>query len=395
MGLSDLRREMILAAIAEYDTMGRDAFLDTYGYGPARGYFLVHEGRRYDSKAIVGVAHRGVTGRPLLPEEFSGGRDTVARRLIRLGFEVTAPGLALGEHTIENLLMKIDSLRTDRSKLTDQPRRHQPLTLLWALGRAAQGEPRLETWARTSAEISSLIDTFGHGDDRPNPEFPVLRLFHDGLWELDESDVPPASTSTAQRWMRDHAPMGGLRPWVHTIVTQHADVRAQIVLHLLEVYFQGVDHEALLTAVGLSSASDAEVPLNDGSPSPQRRQSTTMRVIRDSVLAQQIKDLHGHHCQICGVRLRLPDGSYAEGAHIRPVGQPHNGPDEPGNILCLCPNDHVLFDRGGLTLTDDLLIFDEVAGQVRGSLRLAPQHVINIAHVAYHREAARQVPGRA
>jgi hypothetical protein len=213
-------------------------------------------------------------------------------------------------------------------------------------------------------------------------------LFHDGLWELDEPDVPSASTSSAQRWMRDHAPTGGLRPWVHSIVTHHSDVRAQIVLRLLEKYFRDEDHDALLTAVGLSSTSDAEMPLNGGSPTPQRRQSTTMRVIRDSALAQQVKDAHGHHCQICGVRLQLPNGSYAEGAHIRPVGQPHNGPDEPGNILCLCSNDHVLFDRGALTLTDDLLIFDEVAGQLRGNLRLAPQHTINIAHVAYHRESA-------
>ncbi|WP_405088335.1 HNH endonuclease [Microbispora sp. NBC_01389] len=162
------------------------------------------------------------------------------------------------------------------------------------------------------------------------------------------------------------------------------------MLRLLEKYFQGVDPDELLTAVGLVSTSEAEVSLNDGSPAPRRRQSTTMRLIRDSALAQQIKDVHGHHCQICGVRLRLPNGSYAEGAHIRPVGQPHNGPDEPGNILCLCPNDHILFDRGALTLTDDLQAFDEVTGQVKGDLRLAPQHMISITHVAYHRETARQ-----
>ncbi|WP_223167892.1 HNH endonuclease [Nonomuraea sp. SYSU D8015] len=210
---------------------------------------------------------------------------------------------------------------------------------------------------------------------------------------MDESDVPQASTSAAQRWMRDHAPTGGLRPWVYTIVTQHADVRAQIVLRLLSKYFQDVDHDALLTEVGLSSPSDTEVLLTDGSPAPQRRQSTTMRVIRDSVLVQQVKDLHEHHCQICGVRLQLPNGPYAEGAHIRPVGMPHNGPDEPGNILCLCPNDHVLFDRGALTLTDDLLVFDEVAGQIKGRLRLTPQHTINIEHVVYHREVARQITG--
>ena len=381
---------MILAALAEYDTMGRDVFLDTYGYKRARDYFLDHEGRRYDSKAIAGVAHRGVTGQPLLAKDFSGGRDTVARQLIRLGFKVSAPGLVIGQHTIETLLLKIDSLRTDKSKLTGQPRRHQPLTLLWALGRAVRDEPGLESWPRTRIEISSLIERFGHAGDRPNPEFPVLKLFHDGLWDLDQSDVPAASTSSAQRWMHDHSPTGGLRAWIRPIVVQHEDVRAQIVLRLLKKYFDGADHDALLTAVGLSGTADPETLLNDGSPAPERRQVTTMRVIRDSALAQQIKDLHGHRCQICGIRLRLPHGSYAEGAHIRPIGKPHHGPDEPGNILCLCPNDHVLFDRGGITITDDLQVFDELAAEIKGSLRLAPEHTINLAHVTYHRETARQ-----
>jgi hypothetical protein len=30
-------------------------------------------------------------------------------------------------------------------------------------------------------------------------------------------------------------------------------------------------------------------------------------------------------------------GRYAAGAHRRPVGSPHHGPDEVGNVLCQCP----------------------------------------------------------
>src|SRR5437868_7507283 len=145
--------------------------------------------------------------------------------------------MTLDQHTTEDLLSKIESLRTDRSRLTHQPRRHQPLTLLWAFGRAVQNEPRLEDWPRTRDQISALISDFGHADDQPNPEFPVLKLFRDGLWDLDQTDVPTASGSSAQRWMRDHAPTGGLRQWVHSTVTGHPDVRAQIVLLLLEKYF--------------------------------------------------------------------------------------------------------------------------------------------------------------
>jgi putative restriction endonuclease len=44
-------------------------------------------------------------------------------------------------------------------------------------------------------------------------------------------------------------------------------------------------------------------------------------------------------------------------AHIRPLGAPHNGPDVKENIIiCLCPNHHVLFDSGAITLADDLLV---------------------------------------
>ncbi|MDA0565329.1 HNH endonuclease [Streptomonospora sp. S1-112] len=74
--------------MAECDRLGRDTFLNHYGYKPARAYVVVHLGREYDSKAIVGVAHRYAGGRALRPAEFSGGEQTVGRRLRELGFDV-------------------------------------------------------------------------------------------------------------------------------------------------------------------------------------------------------------------------------------------------------------------------------------------------------------------
>lgn len=79
-------------AIAECDALGRDAFLEKYGFGEARSYYLSHEGRSYDSKAIVGAAHGYLPGRTALPpSEFSGGDKTVKARLTELGFKVEAP----------------------------------------------------------------------------------------------------------------------------------------------------------------------------------------------------------------------------------------------------------------------------------------------------------------
>ncbi|WP_353082776.1 hypothetical protein [Tessaracoccus lapidicaptus] len=89
MGLSDLTDPgAVMAAMREYDAIGRDAFLDKYGFKPARRYFLVHDGRRYDSKAIVGAAYGFQHGSPLLWDSFSGGEATVAPLLQALGFDV-------------------------------------------------------------------------------------------------------------------------------------------------------------------------------------------------------------------------------------------------------------------------------------------------------------------
>jgi len=58
MPLSDLTdRNAVLSAIAEYDSIGQSAFLAKYGFAPARRYQLQHDGRSYDSKAIVGAAY--------------------------------------------------------------------------------------------------------------------------------------------------------------------------------------------------------------------------------------------------------------------------------------------------------------------------------------------------
>lgn len=89
--LSELNDPLpVLRAIEEHDRLGEEAFLAKYGYGPARSYWLLHDGRRYASKAILGVAfgYRSPGARPLKASEFAGGESTVRRALTRLGFTV-------------------------------------------------------------------------------------------------------------------------------------------------------------------------------------------------------------------------------------------------------------------------------------------------------------------
>jgi predicted HNH restriction endonuclease len=84
---------------------------------------------------------------------------------------------------------------------------------------------------------------------------------------------------------------------------------------------------------------------------PERVLQETYRILRDTTLARNVKELHHYHCQICGETLKLGESTpYAEAHHIMPLGRPHNGPDVRGNILCVCPNDHVLLDYGSIKL---------------------------------------------
>lgn len=83
-------RKAVIDAIAECDRLGRDQFLALYGFKHAELYVLRYKGTEYDSKAILGVAHRfqfPARG-PLGYADFAGGKNHAARHLVRLGFEV-------------------------------------------------------------------------------------------------------------------------------------------------------------------------------------------------------------------------------------------------------------------------------------------------------------------
>src|SRR5256885_1493164 len=104
MALSDIEtRQPVLDAIAEFDDLGRERFLEKYGFGRSQSYWLIHNGKRYDSKAIIGAAHRFARPDlgPLAAKDFSGGEARVQRKLKQLGFSVEIADAATpsAEHT--------------------------------------------------------------------------------------------------------------------------------------------------------------------------------------------------------------------------------------------------------------------------------------------------------
>ena len=162
VALRELSRREILQAVAEYDRLGQDRFLEKYEFGPARSYRLVIDGKTYDSKAIVGAAHGFLPGQEALTaHDFSGGAATVGRLLSRLGFEVTqaVPGLTVGE-----LIEQLSALRRYRSP-DGRLALYQPLTLLWAFGRAHQGLARMAEWSETEAALGGFLEPCGRPGD--------------------------------------------------------------------------------------------------------------------------------------------------------------------------------------------------------------------------------------
>ena len=80
------------------------------------------------------------------------------------------------------------------------------------------------------------------------------------------------------------------------------------------------------------------------------------------------------------LRVAFEGGPYAEAAHIVPLGRPHDGPDTDDNILCLCPNHYVQFDKGGFTINNDLTL-----NELDGRLTVHRDHTVNLDHIQHHR----------
>ena len=104
-----ITREDIQAAIAALEQG------EAHAFGPSTFYDILEGGRRYPPKAVVGLAARRVLGRALRPDEFSGGEESWAFRLLRgRGF---------------NVVKKPRS--TDTSELLEEPEPFDPVSRTW------------------------------------------------------------------------------------------------------------------------------------------------------------------------------------------------------------------------------------------------------------------------
>ncbi|MFI6035644.1 YDG/SRA domain-containing protein [Streptomyces sp. NPDC051315] len=130
---------------------------------------------------------------------------------------------------------------------------------------------------------------------------------------------------------------------------------------------------------------------------PTTRATRVQRIVRDAATVRRIKALYDHECQMCGLRLVGPDDKpYSEGAHIKPLGAPHKGPDVERNILCLCPNCHVRLDIGAVVIDEDwsIIVRTGMFGDgLRAKLKMHQKHKVHEEYVRYHRELWKKARG--
>ncbi|WP_271765969.1 YDG/SRA domain-containing protein [Aquimarina algiphila] len=126
-----------------------------------------------------------------------------------------------------------------------------------------------------------------------------------------------------------------------------------------------------------------QIELDHSIKEKKRKSGTILRVVRDTKISTDIKKLYKYKCQVCGTAIKTKNGFYAEGAHIKPLGKPHDGDDSVVNLICLCPNHHVMFDKGTFSILDDFTLI----GELIGVLQVDEKHKIDKNNLQYHRKS--------
>jgi len=230
---------------------------------------------------------------------------------------------------------------------------------------------------------------FGLPGSKISPEFPFWHLCGSGLWEVHGIPEDPGFRPRAGVF-DTVSPEAGLTREAAALLSDPM-TRLDAVLTLRDTYFDEIDLGALLGRVGLAGFGTADGLIGDAAETQQafspveRRLSTALRLVRNTALVHRVKELYGNGCQVCGTCLQYMREPYSEGAHIRGLGFPHNGPDELSNLLFLCANHHVLFDGLEIFIDADGLVQHTHGGEPLGPLRRHADHRIDDGHLRYHR----------
>ena len=156
------------------------------------------------------------------------------------------------------------------------------------------------------------------------------------------------------------------------------DFKAMTLDGFLEWKTRVIEVRGLTESGGLVAV---DLHVEDGPP--DRVDTSIKRIIRDSKLSIVLKLLYEYKCQICGCRINLANRRpYSETHHIKPLGDPHNGPDTKKNMIVLCPNHHAMMDLDVIAIDPDTMIV--VGSKKSRKITSHDNHVISREFLQYH-----------
>lgn len=275
----------------------------------------------------------------------------------------------------------VGSIYASRAELSQARVHGPPMAGIWGTPSEGASSIVVNGGYRDDADHGDLIFYTGHGGQQSGVQVEDQRLDDSGNAALVRSELSglPLRVTRGHRARTVLAPAEGFR---------------------YDGLYQAVGHSSRMGADGFliwqfrleRAPEEADFVVArtrtppEGNANPARATGMAQRVVRMTAVSEWVKRRHDYTCQVCGTRLEAAGAAgYAEGAHIRPLGRPHSGPDIASNVLCLCPNHHVLLDKGGISIDNDLTVRDQAGTQI-SQLRKARGHVVGADFLKFHRE---------
>ena len=203
--------------------------------------------------------------------------------------------------------------------------------------------------------LTKLLMEFGPSRSSYHPEYPFWRLQHDGLWEVPESSTfrrRKNNTDVLKSELIRLRACGGFTKDVYETLKRRPEIVRGLAQEILVAHFPDSLHDVIAGAVGLNLYGRERRPE------------------RDPAFRAEVLAAWGHQCAFCAFSVRLDNTDLAlEAAHIRWVQA--GGPDGINNGLACCSVHHQAFDRGAMSITDDMTIL--VSAYLHGHGRLKEQ----------------------
>src|SRR5262249_44524207 len=229
----------------------------------------------------------------------------------------------------------------------DQRAPHNPLLVLYALGRWQQGKAEV-TYREAEPDLTALLREFGPPRKSDHPEQPFWRLQKDGVWTVKApADLPLKTGDDIPRVgaLRSPDVRAGFSPDVQASLTSDPSLVVKIAVQLLERHFPESLHQDILNAVGLTLE--------------------TAKKKRDPAFRQRVLKAYEWRCAVCGFDVKLGTVAIAlDAAHIR--WHQYGGPDVENNGLALCALHHKTFDLGAFTVIEGVLLVSDQANGTAG-----------------------------